>query len=151
MIIAMKSVNTLHAFHMQSTDAVPLGNYINDEAESNNPNMQTEPEIRAMQRPRQRKNGNEHNELKAATLIQRKGQETNDIEWITAWTPCFDIEHPGPDLQDESTQWYESPFAIETTDWREHTSIVRGIRQHELAAMLGYDENSHYRILQQPP
>ena len=50
-----------------------------------------------------------------------------------------------------STQWFESPFAIETSDARNHTSTVRGIRQHELVELIGYDENTRYRMLQQPP
>ena len=153
MIIAMRSIETLRAFHMQRAQATPLADFICDRAEPRNPNIQTEPELQAMQRP-QHKDGSEtqsNDEPKVAAMVQRKGQQTNQKEWITAWTPCFSIDHPGPYLQDESILWYESPFAIETTDVQTHTSVVRGIRQHELVEILGYDDNSKYRILQQAP
>ena len=97
------------------------------------------------------RNETDPNEPKVSAMIQRNSQDTTTIEWVTAWTPCYDTEHPGPDLCDTSIQWYESPFAIETTNHHEHTSIVRGIRHHELVELIGYDENTRYRMRQQPP
>ena len=148
MIIAVKNIHTLRTFHLQSSDATPLREAINDAAEQHEPNVHNATEIRAMRRPSQRKN---HNEPQIAALIQRNGQETNTEDWVTAWTPCYDTDHPGPNLQDTSTQWYESPFAVETTDHEQHTSTVRGIRHYELVDMIGYDENARYRMLQFPP
>ena len=149
MILAMRNVNTLHAFHMQGKQAMPMSEMIDDNTTESTVNENTGTEIQAMQR---RNNGQEDtNEPKVAALVQRKGQHTRSREWITAWTPCYDTDHPGPDLQDTSNQWFECPFAIETNEGRQQVSIVRGIRQHELINLIGYDEDSKYRILQQPP
>ncbi|KAI2508403.1 hypothetical protein MHU86_6077 [Fragilaria crotonensis] len=146
MIIATKDINTLRAFHLQGSDATPLSDIVNNAAEQHEPNVSSS-EIRAMQRPPQARNVNEP---QIAALIQRTGQEDNTRDWITAWTPCYSTDHPGPDLHDTSTQWYESPFAIETTS-HDHTSTVRGIRHHELVDIIGYDEDTRYRMLQLPP
>ena len=150
MIVAMKSVNTLHAFNMQNKEATPMADVIdNDTAQKIHENADTD--IQAMQREGQGIGTGDSNEPRIAALVQRKGQETRAQEWITAWTPCYDTDHPGPDIQNTSTQWYESPFAIETNEQHQHISVVRGIRQHELVNLIGYDEEAKYRILQQPP
>jgi Reverse transcriptase (RNA-dependent DNA polymerase)/RNase H-like domain found in reverse transcriptase len=144
MIVALRNLHTLRTFHLQNSEATPLSDIID---QNNSPETTPAEEIRAMQRPTQR---NDRNEPQVAAMIQRKGQETNVSEWITAWTPCFSKDHPGPDLHDTTTQWYESPFAIETTN-PDNTSTVRGIRHHELVEIIGYDENTRYRMLQLPP
>ena len=150
LIVATKNIHTLRTFHLRRDKATPLHTGIEDEAEQPNPKIAPIPEIQAMQRPPH--NGTaEHNEPRIAAMIQRKGQDTNDRDWVTAWTSCFDIEHPGPDLNDTSQQWYESPFAVETTDAHQHTTTVRGIRIYELVNLVGYDEEARYRMLQQPP
>ncbi len=46
-------------------------------------------------------------------------------EWVKASTQCYDPEHPGPGMQGAWIQWYESPFAIETTYYQHHMSTVR--------------------------
>lgn len=90
-------------------------------------------------------------EPQIAAMIQRKGQESHEREWVTAWTPCFDVTRPGPDLHDTTNQWYESPFAIEIPDHLTHASKVRGIRQHELIKAIGFDKDTRGRMIQQPP
>lgn len=97
------------------------------------------------------RNETDPNEPKVSAMIQRNSQDTTTIEWVTAWTPCYDTENPGPDICDTSIQWYESPFAIKTTNHHEHTSTERGIRHHKLVELIGYNEDTRYRMRQQPP
>jgi RNase H-like domain found in reverse transcriptase len=150
MIIATRQVETLRMFYLQGSEAQPLSEYINDESEIHEPHVHHNDNIREMKRPHQAPQQNTQ-EPRIAALIQRKGQGKNDntVEWTTTWTPCYDTEHPGPaDLNDLTNQWFESPFAIESTDNRTHTSRVRGIRQHELIDIIGYDEDSRHRMFQ---
>ena len=139
MIVATRNIHTLRTFHLQNIEATPLNDIISNLGEPNEPNVTTATEIRAMQRPPH--TTTKYNEPRIAALIQRHGQDTNTRDWTTAWTPCYDTNHPGPDLCDINNQWYESPFAIETTT-HDHTSTVRGIRHHELVDIIGYDEKA---------
>ena len=150
LIVATRCVHTLRTFHMERQDATAIAEILDTEREPINPNIAKDTEIAAMQRQDTHQTGSDRNEPKVAAIIQRKGQATKEVAWITAWTPCYDTEHPGPDLQSDANQWYESPFAIETTD-RNQTSTVRGIRQHELIDIVGFDDDSRYRMHQQPP
>ena len=119
-IVATKSIHTLRTFHLQRANAEPIQRSINDEAEQWDPQITRTQEIRDMQRPRSEPETTiDTNEPRIAAMIQRKGQGTNDRDWVTAWTPCYDVDHPGPDLYDTSNQWFESPFAVETTDHRQ--------------------------------
>ena len=149
MIVATRNIHTLRTFHLQNVEATPLNDIISNLGEPNEPNVTTATEIRAMQRPPH--TTTKYNEPRIAALIQRHGQDTNTRDWTTAWTPCYDTNHPGPDLCDINNQWYEIPFAIETTTHDQHTSTVRGIRHHELVDIIGYDETARYRMLQFPP
>ena len=145
----MKNVHALHAFHMQRRDAIPLIEAIDNDQTAVTTQRRAESEIQAIQR--QDHDSNDTNEPKVAALVQRKGQETHAQEWITAWAPCYDTDHPGPDIQDTSLQWFESPFAIETNEHHQRIRIVRGIHLHEMANIIGYDEEARYRLLQQEP
>ena len=149
MIAATRNVETLRTFHLQGSDATPLSETIDDEAEIPELYIRDNSDIRDIKRPQTPQH--DPNEPRIAAFIQRKGQDDGTMEWVTTWTPCYDKEHPGPDLNDITNQWFESPFAVESTDNRTHTSRVRGIRQHELVNLIGYDEDSRYRMLQQPP
>ena len=149
LIAATRNIETMRTFHLQGKEATPLSEYIDDEAEPTNPQIKTSPEIQAMRRARSDEPN--MNEPKIAALIQRRAQETHTSDWVTAWTPCYDKDHPGPDITDATNQWYESPFAVETTDKTDHTTTVRGIRWHEIVNIIGYDEHPKYRLLQQYP
>ena len=149
MIVATKCIHTLRTFHMEGREATPLADILDPETEPTNPSIHMDTDITAMQREANQK-PRDHNEPRVAAVIQRKGQATNNASWVTAWTPCYDTEHPGPDLHDVTNQWYECPFAVETTD-RNHTSTVRGIRQHELIEISGFDEDSRHQMHQQLP
>ena len=149
MIVATRNRQTMQTFHLQHQEPTPLEEFIDDEREPDEPNINISPEIRSMRRPN--RPTRDATEPRIAAYIQRKGQDTYQMEWITAWTPCFDVSGPGPELTDATTQWYESIFAIEIPDHRTHTTKVRGIRLHELMAAIGYDENSKMRMVQQPP
>ena len=149
-ILATRNRQTMETFHLQHIEATPIETHIDDEIEPREPNIETMPEIRDMQRQHQRTMRHQ-GEPQIAAMIQRKGQESHELEWVTAWTPCFDVTRPGPDLQDTTNQWYESPFAIEIPDHLTHASKVRGIRQHELIKAIGFDEDSRGRMIQQPP
>ena len=149
MIAATQQVETLRTFHLvQGSDATPLSEIIEDELEIHEPQV-TNSEIRDMTRPQ--KPEQNPNEPRIAAFVQRARQDNTTREAVVTWTPCYDKGHPGPDLNDTTIQWYESPFAIESTDQRTHTSIIRGIRHHELVNLIGYDEESRFRMLQQPP
>ena len=149
MIVATTDRHTMQTFHLQHSEPRTIEEHIDDETEIREPNINTAPEIRDMKR--QERQDSPSTEPRVAAMIQRTGQETHRVDWVTAWTPCFDITRPAPDLRDKTMQWYESPFAIEIPDHRTHTSKVRGIRQHELMDTIGYDDDSRLRMIQQTP
>lgn len=149
MIVAMRRIQALQTFHLHHGEPTPIEEHIDDEVELWEPNINSTPEIRDIRRNTTKSDN--PTEPRVAAMVQRKGQEDHRMEWVSAWTPCYyNVTGPAPDLRDPTTQWYESAFAIEIPDHRTHTTKVRGIRQHELMAAIGYDEDSKLRMIQQP-
>jgi RNase H-like domain found in reverse transcriptase len=93
MIVATKCIHTLCTFHMEGREATPLADILDPETEPTNPSIHMDSYIMAMQREANQKPRN-HNEPRVAAIIQQKGQATNNTSWVTAWTPCYDTEHP---------------------------------------------------------
>lgn len=147
MIVATKEKQTLETFHLQQSDAESLERYL-DQQRDTMPEPDEETHIQDIRRVNSCTQAS--TTAHTTAMVQRKGILEQD--WHMAWTPCFDIQGPGPDLRRRDLQWYESPFAIETqltTDATTH--CIRGIRLHELIRVYGYDEWSSSRLLHSTP
>jgi hypothetical protein len=149
MIIATRDRNAMQTSHLQHSDATPLQEHIDDTVEPREPNINHAPEIRDMRRTTTCTT--DPHAPRVAAMIQRQGQENHRQEWVTAWTPCYDVTGPGPNMNDTTAQWYKSPLAIEIPDYDMRTSKVRGIRQHEVMDAIGYDDDTRLRMIQHPP
>lgn len=136
MWIATKQRTTLETFHMQQQDAEALTSYLDID---DHPCPDQDTEIHDTQRITLNQ-GNKG--AKVSAMTQRKNPEQQSQEWRTAWTPCYDSQHPGPDLIQQDNQWYDSPFAIESSNATTTTHNIRGIRSHELIRAYGYDTQS---------
>ena len=154
-ITATRRRDTLETFHLQQKEAEPLAKYIDQATNSANSRAPDEDtQIHNIRRPQtHEKQTMETNGARIAAMVQRQQQGNDSIAWRTAWTPCFDIAHPGPDLTCIENQWYESPFAIETDtqNAQARTHTVRGIRAHELIRAYGIDEDSAIQLINAEP